>query len=378
MKVLQVLPCLNSGGVERGTLDFARSLVAGGHQSLVMSSGGRLQAQLEQEGSRHVRFAVHAKSPLSLLRVPALRRLLLALAPDVIHVRSRVPAWMVWLALKPLPARQRPLLVSTFHGLYSVSLYSAIMGCGDRVIAISECVRDYILRHYPQVDPARIQVIPRGADTSQFCGPGSPDWDASAHQQWRTRFDRELPATVGRPLLLMPGRLSPWKGQHEFIDLIADLQRAGIDCSGLIVGEPTPGKERYLHELRERAAAEGLAERLYFPGHRDDMDHLYIRSNLVFNLSRKAEPFGRTVIEALAVGTPVVSWDEGGPAESLREAFPQGLVAQGDRTALAQRVGELLAAPPPAPQLPPQFTLQAQAEATLAVYREGLAAREQG
>lgn len=368
MKVLQVLPSLNSGGVERGTLDFARILAAGDHESLVMSSGGRLVAQLEREGSEHITFPVHAKSPASLWRVRALRRELLRLAPEVIHVRSRVPAWMVWLALRPLPPARRPLLVSTFHGLYSVSRYSAIMGRGDRVIAISECVRDYILANYPEVPTERIRVIHRGVDTDQF-----RHREELGRGQWLRDFERDYPRAAGRTALLMPGRLSPWKGQADFIDLVAELVAAGRDCHGLIAGEPTPGKDKYLGELRSQVARLGLEDHVTFLGHRSDMDHLYAHAAIVFNLSQKPEPFGRTVIEALAVGTPVVAWDIGGPAESLREALPAGLVPRDEPGALARRVTAMLDDPPREIALPAQFTLRAQAGATLEVYREGLA-----
>lgn len=371
MKVLQVLPRLDSGGVERGTLDFAKALVAAGHESLVMSAGGRLQLPLVEQGSTHVAFPVHAKSPLSLLRVPGLRKRLQELAPDVIHLRSRVPAWMVWLALRHLPSAQRPLLVTTFHGLYSVSRYSAIMGCGDRVIAISDCVRDYITDNYPGVDRGRIRVIPRGVDTREFSIQARQQRD-----QWQRDFEHDHPQTRGKPLLLMPGRLSPWKGQHEFIDLLADLKREGVGCHGVIAGEPTPGKGQYLRELRQRTSALGLQDQLTFLGHRNDMDRLYAHCAVTLSLSRKAEPFGRTVIEALATGVPVVAWNNGGPAESLRCAFPAGLVPPGDRAALTARVRGLLAAPPVSPCLPAQFTLAAQAESTLALYQEAL--RERG
>ncbi|GAB3285303.1 glycosyltransferase family 4 protein [Parahaliea aestuarii] len=378
MKVLQVLPRLDSGGVERGTLDFARALTTAGHESLVMSAGGRLQERLQEQGSVHLKFPVHAKSPTSLLHIGALRRLLLSLSPDVIHLRSRVPAWMVWLALRPLPPDQRPLLVSTFHGLYSVSRYSAIMGCGDRVIAISDCVRDYILRHYPRIEPQRIRVIPRGVDTSEFrstapcaCTTGG------IRDQWQRDFETEHPQTRGKKLLLMPGRLSPWKGQHEFIDLIADLKREGENCHGVIAGEPTPGKEHYLKALQQQVRAQGLEHQVTFLGHRNDMRALYAHAAAVLSLSRKAEPFGRTVIEALAVGVPAVAWNRGGPAESLRLAFPRGLVEADNRLQLAACVRGILAAPPLPLTLPPQFTLAAQAAATLDVYAEGLAQRRQ-
>ena len=269
MKVLQVLPALNSGGVERGALDLARALVQRGHESLVMSSGGRMVAQLAAEGSRHIEFPVHEKSPRSLWRVRALRRQLGELAPDIVHVRSRIPAWMVWLAVGRRPRQDRPALVSTFHGLYSVSRYSAIMGCGDRVIAISHTVHDYIRDNYPQVDPAKISVIHRGVDTRHFSRGDLPD------PQWSERFFSEYPRAAGKPLLLMPGRLSRWKGQIEFIELVAALRARGTPCHGLVAGEPTPGKDDYLQELRELSQATGLAEDVSFLGHRSDMENHY-------------------------------------------------------------------------------------------------------
>ncbi len=366
MKVLQVLPGLESGGVERGTVDFARELVSRGHESLVMSAGGRMVPQLEAEGSRHLTFPVHRKSPASLLRVRSLRRELLQLQPDIVHVRSRVPAWMVWLAVGREPPARRPALVSTFHGLYSVNRYSAIMGCGDRVIAISECVRQYILDNYPQIDPGKISVVHRGVDTRQFHPDYRPD------PAWLSAFWREHPQLEGRPLLLMPGRLSRWKGQTRFIDLVAALQRRGVDCHGVIVGEPDPGREAFQRELHSLVADRGLQDHVSFLGHRSDMADIYALSSVVFNLSLHAEPFGRTVIEALAMGVPVVAFDRGGPSESLRACLPQGLVPDDDEKALVDATLAMLTDPPRV-QLSEEFTLATQASATLDIYRELLA-----
>ncbi len=368
MKVLQVLPSLNSGGVERGTVDFAAELVRRGHQSLVMSAGGHLVEQLQQDGSTHIAFPVHEKSLKSLWRVRALRQLLLELEVDVIHVRSRVPAWMVWLALKKIPAAKRPALVSTFHGLYSISPYSAIMGCGDQVIAISDCVRDYITSNYPKIDPAKITVVHRGVDTSQF------NREFQLDPQWREQFFSQYPQLQDKPLIMMPGRLSRWKGQQQFIDLIGQLRAEGIACHGVIVGGPTPGKDAYLQELKDQVAAAGLDGDITFLGHRSDMANMYAISSLVCNLSQHPEPFGRTVIEALAMGVPVVAFDEGGPAESLRDCLPQGLVAQNDMAGLVGVVSDFLAHPP-AFSLPASFTLDQQATATIAIYDKAHAMR---
>ena len=365
MKVLQVLPALNSGGVERGTIDFAGELVKQGHQSLVMSSGGTMVAQLEAAGSTHITFAVHQKSLKSLLRVRALRRLLLELDVDIIHVRSRVPAWMIWLAIRKLLAEKRPALVSTFHGLYSVNAYSAVMGRGDQIIAISQCVYDYILENYPQVDRKKITIIHRGVDTAQF------NQQYSVSSDWRQLFYQQNPQLQSKSLLLMPGRLSRWKGQLQFIELVDKLIQAGSSCHGVIVGGPTPGKEAYLQELIDDVANRNLQEHITFLGHRTDISNIYAESAVVFNLSQHAEPFGRTVIEALAMGVPVVSYDYGGPAESLRACFPQGLVPLGDGDALLEAVNKVLSTPPVI-QFPENFTLQRQAQATLDVYHKAL------
>lgn len=370
MRILQVLPALHSGGVERGTIEFARELVTRGHDSWVMSSGGRLSENLEATGSRHIRFPVHRKSLRSLLAVRALRKQLLELAPAVVHVRSRVPAWMVYLALRPLPANQRPAVVSTFHGLYSTNAYSAIMGRADRVIAISRCVRDYILSNYPKVPEERITVVPRGVDTRAFHGGmrAGPDWIealCAAHPG--------LDPTL--PWIMMPGRLSRWKGQATFIRLIASLRARGVPCQGLIVGEAEARKEAYATELQQQVAREQLQASVFFLGHRSDMATLYATCQLVCNLSSRPEPFGRTVIEALACGTPVLAWDQGGPAESLRDCLPEGLVMPGDEVALLATAQRLLTNRSLEFQLPDCYTLGAQADATLAVYEQALADR---
>lgn len=359
---MQVLPELNSGGVERGTVEFARFLVAAGHESLVISAGGRMVQQLQEQGSEHHCFPVHRKRLSSLLQVRKLRRLLAQLQPDVIHVRSRVPAWLVWLALGRRPRSQRPAIVSTFHGLYSVNGYSAIMGKADAVIAISRCVREYIFANYPKVARDKVSVVHRGVDTTTFNEAVTPS------EQWLQQFDEQYPAVRSGPIVLMPGRLSRWKGQLEFIEMMAQLRQLGIEATGLIVGSITPGKDAYQDELLARVASLGLQQQVKFLGHRTDMAQLYQISTLVCNLSQRPEPFGRTVIEALAVGTPVVAYDIGGPAESLAVGMPQGLVEPGNRQALVDTVAEFIAQPP-RPVLSEDFTLQTQASKTLAIYQ---------
>jgi len=366
LKVIQLLPALNAGGVERGTLDMARALVRDGHESIVVSSGGRLVQQLEMEGSRHLSLPVHRKSLTSLLQVRPLRRLIAELQPDILHVRSRVPAWLTYLAWKKLDPATRPRLVSTAHGLYSINRYSAIMARSEQVIAISDCVKEYLVSHYAADLRAEPEVIYRGVDTDEF----SPQIPAA--EDWLENTLGEYPALRDRRWLLLPGRLSRWKGQEDFIAMIAALAKQQGDIHGVIIGAAEKNKQHYAEELRALAAELGVADRITFTGHRSDMREWYRNAALVYNLSRKPEPFGRTVIEALAMETPVIGYDIGGPAESLRACFPGGLVENGNRDQLLAKTTELLQTRD-TPTLSAAFTLREQAARTLALYQRLLA-----
>lgn len=362
MKIIQVLPELNSGGVERGTVEFARELVAQGHESIVISAGGRQVPLLESQGSRHIQWPVHKKSLLSLLQVRPLRKLFLELKPDVIHVRSRVPAWLTWLALRALPKENRPLLVSTFHGMYSVNAYSAIMGKADRIIAISDAVRQYIFDNYPDVDAEKVTLVHRGVDPQEF----NPEFRYS--EEWLTTLLQAYPQVSGKKILLMPGRLTRWKGQLDFVDMLHQLKEKGQEnVCGLIVGSSEGSKNHYEQELREKVQAYGLDDTVIFLGHRSDMRELYCLADVVFNLSNRPEPFGRTVTEALWSGTPVIAYDQGGPAEVLRSCFPSGLSAT--KSELVNTVEKVLSSPA-ALSYCTDYELHTQCEKTLRVYND--------
>lgn len=337
LKVLQVLPSLEAGGVERGTLEIAQALVAAGHESVVLSAGGRLVAQLEREGSRHIRMDLGRKSPATFLQYRAVRELLREGGYDIVHVRSRLPAWVVWLAWRGMDPATRPRLVSTVHGMYSVNRYSAIMCAGERVIAVSETVRDYIVANYPQTDPARIRLIPRGVDPREF----PPGWTPSV--EWLAQWYRDFPQTHHKLLLTLPGRITRLKGHHEFIELLADYRARGLPVHGLVVGGEDPKRRAYAEELRETVAERGLGDTITFTGGRSDIRDIYAISRVVLSLSTQPESFGRTVVESLSVGTPVVGWDHGGVGEILRRLYPAGAVPLNDRAALTAAVDRLLA-----------------------------------
>ena len=360
LTVVQLLPALHSGGVERSTLEIAAALVAAGHRSIVVSAGGRLVEPLVAGGSEHLSLEIGRKSLHAVGTMRRLRAALATLAPDIVHARSRLPAWLGWFALRGLKA-PGPHFVTTMHGLHSPGCYSGVMLRGERVICVSESVRSHALRHWPATDPARLRVIPRGIDTDAFPRGFQPT------AQWRARFAAELPALQGGRLLLMPGRGTRLKGHAAAIRLLAALRAAGEDARLWLLGTDEPGREDYVAELWALARGLGVQSALAISPPRSDVREAYAVADLVLQLSSKPEAFGRTVLEALSVGRPVLGWDHGGVGELLRRLYPSGAVRLGDHAALAGAARALLAAPPPMPVTIPH-TLAAMQSATLDVY----------
>lgn len=363
LSVAQVLPALHGGGVERGTLEIARALAQRGHRSIVISAGGRLVPELLSAGGEHLTWPLGVKSPLTLRWVWPLRRWLAEQRIDILHARSRFPAWIAWLAWRGMQPANRPRWVTTVHGLYSVSRYSAIMTSGERVIAVSETIRDYLQRSYPELPAERIRLIPRGVDPVEFpCGyRPSPEWLA----EWRQHY----PQLCDVPVLTLPGRLSRLKGHEDFIELIARLRAQGLPVYGLIVGGVEPKRQRYADQLRRLVQEKGLSEVVLFTGHRADMREIYAVSTVVLSPSMKPESFGRTVLEALSLGVPVIGYDHGGVGEILRRLYPAGLTPLGDVEQLTERVKAVLTAAPPVPA-EPAFPRQRMLNDTLALYAE--------
>lgn len=367
--VLQVLPALAAGGAERSTLEVAAALVAAGHRSIVLSAGGHLVERLRAEGSEHLSLPIGDKSLRSLWQVFAIRRLLRSLQPDLIHVRSRLPAWLIRLALIGVDHARRPALVSTVHGLNSVSRYSAILTRADRVICVSQTAADYVRHNYPELPTERIRVIPRGVDTQQF----RPE--ARVDPAWKAAFLNEHPALAGAHLLTLPGRGSRLKGHACALRLLAEVRRHGLDARLLLLGARQTDRDHYLSEL------EGLADGLGLRGcwlalpQRADVARIYACSDLILQLSNRPESFGRTVAEALSMGRAVLGWDLGGVGEQLRSAFPAGLVAPFDEVELADRAVSLLLNPAEPPDRSRIVTVAELQRQTLALYAEVLARR---
>jgi glycosyltransferase involved in cell wall biosynthesis len=364
MKIVQILPELDAGGVERGTLEIAAYLVREGHQSIVVSNGGRMVAELDRNGTRHVAMPVHRKSPTTLFQVRAMRKFLTDEKPDIVHIRSRVPGWVTWLAWRGMDAATRPRLVSTVHGFYSVNPYSAIMTRGERIIAVSDSIRRYILENYPKTPPEMIRVILRGIEPETYGTGFQPE------SNWLTRWKSEHPALTGKCVLLLPGRITRLKGHGDFFNLVAALKSEGIPVHGLVAGDTHAKKQDYMDELRETVNRLGISNELTFLGHRGDIREIMAVSDIVLALSQQPESFGRTVLEAMALGKPVVGYDCGGVGELLETLFPAGRVPLGNAAALLEVTRAVIQTRPAPSAVGECFTLDAMCRSTLAVYQE--------
>ena len=363
MKVMQLLPELNSGGVERGTLEIAKALIHQGHESLVVSNGGRMVAQLEAEGSTHLTLPIHKKSLSSLWQIRPLRQLIQQHRPDIVHVRSRVPAWLTHFALKGIPATDRPHLISTVHGFYSINRYSAIMTQAEKVIAVSDSVVQYITEHYKNCPPQDIVRIYRGIDPKAFPHGYQPS------VQWIQHTLKDYPQLEHKFLLCLPGRITRLKGHETLIDLIQQLHTQFPYLHAIVVGGADPKKAAYLDELQRNIQSKGLEHQITFVGHRSDIREWLAYSDVVLSLSNQAETFGRTALEALSVGTPVIGWKRGGVAEILSSVYPQGLIPVDDHAELIRVVQQHIEQPQHVAPVT-QFSLQDMCEQTLALYQD--------
>jgi len=365
LTVVQLLPALHAGGVERSTIEIAGALARKGHRAIVVSAGGRLVQPLLDAGGEHLTLDIGRKSLLTLRHMPTLRRLFAEVGADIVHARSRLPAWLGYKALQAMPAAPRPAWVTTVHGLNSPGRYSQIMTSGQRVICVSQTVAAYVRQHYPQVPADRLQVIERGVDLAAFARRARPDRAA------RRALVQAHPALAGEgPLLLLPGRGTRLKGHAQAIELLAGLQAGGLAGARLwMPGLVEAGREDYLAELMAQARRLQVADAVVATAATERIAQAYAGADLVLQLSAKPEAFGRTVVEALAVGCPVLGWDHGGVAELLARLQPAGRVATGDMPALIERARVLLDAPPLPPAHIP-YTLAAMQHATLDLYAQ--------
>jgi glycosyltransferase involved in cell wall biosynthesis len=371
--VMQLLPDLNSGGVERGTLELGRHLVRNGHTSIVVSGGGRLVEQLEKDGSYHLRKTIGSKSPLALFHIWPLRQEMKKKRVDILHLRSRMPAWIGYIALKTLPRKYRPVLVTTFHGFYSVNDYSAIMSKGDGVIAVSRSIQNHIAENYNR--DRDVRLIFRGVDVESF-DQGKVD---------RKRLETLSNAwgiDTTKPVLMLPGRLTRLKGQEVFLRSL--LLVKNTDFQAVIVGdvEDNPG---FTAELRGFIEKNNLSDRVFLAGHCNDMPAAFLLADIVLSTSSsEPEAFGRTTVEAMAMGKPVIATAHGGSLETVVPGETGWLVKPADPVELAMAIDEALAlerdqlkqlGEKGRIRVAANFTAEAMCEQTLSFYYELLGKR---
>lgn len=331
LTVMQLLPELNSGGVERGTVEMGRYLVRSGHKSIVTSGGGRLVNQLEKEGSFHFRKNLGSKSPAALLHIWPLRRLIKKNRVNVLHLRSRMPAWIGYVAWLTLPKNERPILVTTFHGFYSVNAYSAIMTKGDGVIAVSESIKSHIFEKYRRKD--NVRLIFRGVDAESF--------DPALVAKERVQALRDAWRIVGnKPVLMLPGRMTRLKGQGFFLQSLLHVKNT--DYQAVLVGD-TKDNPGYTAELNEFIERNNLFGKVQLVGHCYDMPAAFILADIVLSTSSlEPEAFGRTTVEAMAMGKPVIATAHGGSLETVVPGENGWLVQPSDPLALAAAIDEAL------------------------------------
>nr|VFK50906.1 MAG: Glycosyltransferase involved in cell wall bisynthesis [Candidatus Kentron sp. TUN] len=363
LTVVQLLPAMDTGGVEKGTLELARHLVRNGHRAIVISDSGRMLPALLEAGAEHLCWDIGVKSPLTLRWIPRLRAKLREYKPDILHLRSRLPAWIGYLAWRGMPREQRPCLVTTVHGMYTVGRYSSVMVRGERVIAVSRATRDYIQSNYLAVDPNRIRVIHRGVEPADYPYGYRPD------DNWRKDWFSTYPLTRDKYLITLPARITRLKGHEDFIEVIRVLKDRGLLVHGLIVGASHPRKRRFFKEIQDKIVSAKLTHDISLTGHRSDLREIMALSNVVLSLSREPESFGRTTIEALSLGIPVAGFNHGGVGEQLREVFPQGQVAVGDIGAIVKKIEGWYEENPVVPAEHP-FRLQSMLAETVRLYEE--------
>jgi glycosyltransferase involved in cell wall biosynthesis len=370
--VLQVLPALDGGGVERGTVEITAAIEAAGGRALVASAGGRMAPYIERAGGRNLEMPLHTRNAWRIWRnADALVAAIRKERVDIVHARSRAPAWSAWLAAQRTGAH----FVTTYHAPYGEDLplkrrYNAVMAKGEMVIAISHFVAGLIQSRHG-VDPDRIRVIPRGVDPAVF-DPDLVNGDRLA------RLARDWRLPDGLRTIVLPGRLTRWKGQTVLIEALARMTNR--DACVVLVGSDQ-GRHKYAAELVALAERLGVGNRVRLVGHSDDVPAVLKLSDVVVNASTAPEGFGRVVIEAQSMARPVIATDHGGAVETVEHGVTGWRVPPADPAALAATLDAVLGMPEvertalgarARASVQAHYTVRAMQEATIEVYREVL------
>jgi glycosyltransferase involved in cell wall biosynthesis len=331
--IVQILPALNYGGVERGTLEMAEAIIGAGGNAVVVSSGGALESKLSYLGARHVTMPVDSKNPFRILmNRRQIKALLVRLAPDLVHIRSRAPAW----SALGVARRMNIPVVTTIHGRFrTVSrlkrFYNSVMVKADHIIAISRHTEGVIKAQFPGAGE-KISVIHRGVDTRVF--------DPQAVDPERLiEVAEELAIPDGIPVVMLPARPAAWKGMAELIEAMSQLRKQNFLL--LLVGAGD-GKPELQAELAGKINAAGMMSKARLTSAVDDMPAALMLADVVVMPSTTPEPFGRVAVEASAMGCPVVAFDHGGAAESIADGVTGFMAKPGDIASLSKAVSTAL------------------------------------
>ncbi|MGA1933153.1 glycosyltransferase [Arcobacter sp. YIC-464] len=359
LKVVQVLPELNEGGVERGTVESSREYIKRGIESIVISNGGKLVPQIEKDGGKHYTFDVCSKNIFTIFfRVFRLKKLLEEIKPDIIHVRSRVPAWLVYFANKELKIP----FVTTVHGLNSVNKYSEIMTKGDEVICVSEVVKDYIVNNY-NLDDSKFTVIQRGVDLNKF-NPNNVD--SKFIKNFKDEFNLN-----NKYIISSVGRVTWLKDYETFIKSIAIIKNDIPNVVGLIVGGVREDKKDYAQSLKELAKELDVEDDIIFTGSQKNIAEVYYLSDIVVNASLKMGNVGRTVVEALALNTPVIATTYEGLNNIVKDNINGAIIETKNEKQLATKILKVKddSFESIIDTIPYEYTLNAMVESTINIYK---------
>lgn len=312
MNILQILPRLETGGVERGTLEIAQAITQEGYGSFAASAGGKMVPSLVKNGTKHITMQLNSKNPfLILLHGWQLSKVIKQHNIHIIHARSRAPAWSALLAARITGIK----LVTTFHGRYGFSnflkrLYNSVMVRGDKVIAVSNFIADHIMQHYSSYISGRnLITIHRGVDLNYF----NPTTITATRLAAACAHINSSGTTVTK--ILLPGRITRGKGHHYLLDILSKLPHKDWVC--YIVGNYTSDHHNYVNELRARINELNLEGMVFILPDWQDMPALYAAVDIIVSVAAIPEAFGRTMLEGQAMGKIVVANAHGGALEII-------------------------------------------------------------
>jgi glycosyltransferase involved in cell wall biosynthesis len=327
--VLQVLPHLNSGGLVSGAVEVSSAIQKSGNFSFIASEGGRREREITREGGKIFFLPLSSKNPIIIfLNIYRLSKIIKNHKIDIIHARSRAPAWSAYFAAK----KMKIPFVTTFHGTYSIKgkikkKYNSVMTKGDRVIAISNFIRNHILSNY-NLSEEKVITIHRGINSSNFN-------HLNVTNERLILFLKKFNIPEDNFVVLLPGRITRWKGHKNLIEAIAMLGRKDVTC--LFIGD-NQGREKYTKELKSLIQKLGLINYFRIIDNQIDMPAIYKLADVVISASTDPEAFGRVVAEAQAMGRPTVAVNHGGGPEIILDGETGWLFEPGNTIDLTDKI----------------------------------------